>query len=248
MDSRRDNIRTAGGRLRRLVPELPRVKLRGHRRFGTSSDAATDKVAGLTTARLVAYSAAFRLIAEEPPSCGEVCYARVSVQLVWALLPLLKASDPDERAALAVELKAVIVRYRSPIWESPAQIGEHSEQSWAYRLLHVRAEPRCHRVKPFPVPERSPAHIVTALIQKLRPSDTAATPRRVPCGEARAMSEGGDDGTDCSDEVPNVVTIVRRLGQTGGPVAPWWPSDRRFTVASRRARLHSKRKTDLCIG
>jgi len=63
------------------------------------------------------------------PATARQRYARVSVQLVWALLPLLKTSDPDERAAFAVELKAVIVRYLSPIWESPAQIREHSEES-----------------------------------------------------------------------------------------------------------------------
>ena len=72
MNSRRDVIRTAGVHIRRPAPELPRVKSRRHRKFGTSRDTTTDKAAGLTTARLVEYGVSFTLDAEEPLSSGRV--------------------------------------------------------------------------------------------------------------------------------------------------------------------------------
>ena len=72
MDSRRDDIRIAGGLLRRLASELPRMKPRHRRKSGTFSNAPTDDAGGLTTTRLIEHGLSFTLVAEEPPSCEQV--------------------------------------------------------------------------------------------------------------------------------------------------------------------------------
>ncbi len=56
-------------------------------------------------------------------------YARVSVQLVWALLPLVGAVPLSERADMIVELKAAVIRYLTPIWDSSRETGGQTTRS-----------------------------------------------------------------------------------------------------------------------
>lgn len=66
------------------------------------------------------------LLAARAPSLPDATVrrtARVGVQLVWALLPLVNETDADERAAMIAELKAAELRYLAPVLDGAPAAG-----------------------------------------------------------------------------------------------------------------------------
>jgi AcrR family transcriptional regulator len=83
-------------------------------------------VQGFLDAVVARAEAIFEVRAPQLNSERRARCARVSVELVRALLPLVVASDPHERDAMVAELKAAQRGYLAPLFTWPSAVSEGS--------------------------------------------------------------------------------------------------------------------------